>query len=218
MEARPAISFQRSDAKPMARIGISGALSSSTPVLPSPMEETYAKMAGSSQVSVGSGNMMNSMTHPTQFPPNSRVIGDAYSSSGVSNNLHILSVSDHRNHSERVPFISQASTNGASYPLVNSSHAGLLQSNFSSTYGKENSSTWCTDSLESIVSFPLDTTVQNSQIESSSGSGVVAYENLSKRNDWQEWADQLITNDDALTAEWNELLTDTNVANLEPRV
>lgn len=43
-------------------------------------------------------------------------------------------------------------------------------------------------------------------------------EEFVKRNDWQEWADQLITDDDALTSNWNELLVDNNVTDMEPKV
>ncbi|KAI9126346.1 hypothetical protein K1719_002767 [Acacia pycnantha] len=42
-------------------------------------------------------------------------------------------------------------------------------------------------------------------------------EEYGKRNEWQEWADQLISEDDPLTSNWDDLLTD-NVQDLEPKV
>ena len=45
----------------------------------------------------------------------------------------------------------------------------------------------------------------------------MATEEYSKRNDWQEWADQLISDVDPLTSNWNDLLAD-NIQDLEPKV
>lgn len=46
----------------------------------------------------------------------------------------------------------------------------------------------------------------------------MAVEEISKQNDWQEWANQLITDDDALTSNWSDLLVDNNVTDMEPKV
>ncbi|CAN1131511.1 Protein PHOSPHATE STARVATION RESPONSE 1 [Linum perenne] len=43
-------------------------------------------------------------------------------------------------------------------------------------------------------------------------------EDIGKRNDWQNWADELITSDDTLTSTWNEILADTNVAEMGPKM
>ncbi|KAI9125375.1 hypothetical protein K1719_003991 [Acacia pycnantha] len=42
-------------------------------------------------------------------------------------------------------------------------------------------------------------------------------EEYGKRSEWQEWANQLISEDDPLTSNWDDLLTD-NVQDLEPKV
>lgn len=46
----------------------------------------------------------------------------------------------------------------------------------------------------------------------------MATEDHMRQSDLQEWANQLITNDDALSPDWNELLVDTNVVDSEPKV
>ncbi|KAA8550715.1 hypothetical protein F0562_002399 [Nyssa sinensis] len=60
---------------------------------------------------------------------------------------------------------------------------------------------------------------QNNQMESSNSGGcIMASEELSKQNDWHEWADQLITDDDSLTSNWDDLILDTNVADPVPEM
>ncbi|KAL0437334.1 UNVERIFIED_CONTAM: protein PHR1-LIKE 1 [Sesamum radiatum] len=55
--------------------------------------------------------------------------------------------------------------------------------------------------------------VLNSQLDGSNTGGIaVPSEDPNRPNDWQDWADQLITDNDALTSDWNELLADTSVA------
>ncbi|TKY52767.1 PHR 1 protein [Spatholobus suberectus] len=45
----------------------------------------------------------------------------------------------------------------------------------------------------------------------------MASEEYCKQNDWQEWAERLISDDDTLTSNWNDLLAD-NIHDLEPKV
>ncbi|KAK9281518.1 hypothetical protein L1049_004421 [Liquidambar formosana] len=190
MEARPALSIQRSGAKQLSNLGASGALSSSLPVLPTSLEETYPKLPESQQVSLERELMTRPLAmHATPLPSSSGVVGHMFSSSsGFSTDLHYSSVSLHEKHSRKTPFISQSSTNGASLPLTHSSHSGMLQSPASNHFTKENNNaSWCTDSLPGFLDFPVNTPVQNNQIESSSCSGVMASEDFGKRNDWQEW-------------------------------
>ncbi|XP_071689427.1 protein PHOSPHATE STARVATION RESPONSE 1-like [Rutidosis leptorrhynchoides] len=124
------------------------------------------------------------------------------SSSGVSSDLHYSSVTTREKHSEFSPFVSQSSL--------------LLQSTASSQYIKENNnnSSWCTDSLPDFLDYPQNTLIQTSNVEHS----IMPSEDLGKQNDWQDWADQLITEDDALTHDWNEILIDTNVVDPEPKM
>ncbi|KAL5796467.1 hypothetical protein ACOSQ2_001287 [Xanthoceras sorbifolium] len=217
MEARP-LSIQRSGARQLNNLGVSGAMSSSLPVLPTPLEETYPKLPDSRQISMEREVRARPAAHTTLVPSNSGVVGHIFSSSsGFSSDLQYSSVSPHEKHSGKTPYISQSSTNAA-LPLPQSSHSNKPQSTTSSHYTKESSSSWCPESLPGIIDFPTNTTLHNSQLESSSCSGVMSSEDFSKRNDWQDWADQLITDDDALATNWNELLSDNNMTDLEPKM
>nr|ATQ39297.1 MYB-like protein allele ZZ1 [Boehmeria nivea] len=220
MEARPAFSIPRSGAKQLSSMGGSGALSSALPVLP-PFEEVYPKLPDSQQVSIERELMASPLTHGSHMSSNSGVIGPIFSSSsGLSSDLHYSSISVQKNQSGGAPFISQSSTNGrVSFPVPQSSHSTLLQPTTSSHYAKENSGSWCTDSVADFLDFPVNTPVENSQVvETSSCSGIMGSDEFGRRSDWQEWADQLITDDAALNSNWDELLADTNVTDLEPKM
>ncbi|KAJ9176482.1 hypothetical protein P3X46_011790 [Hevea brasiliensis] len=218
MEARPALSIQRSGAKQLSNHGASAALSSSLPVLPTSLEETYPKLSNSQQVSMENSVMTKPTVHASQLPSNSGVVGHLFSSSaGFSSDLQYSSVSPQEKQSRNAPFISQSS-NVTAVTLPQSSHSGLVQSTTSSQYAKENNASWCPESLPGFLDFPVNNPVHNNQIESNSCSGVIASEEFSKRSDWQEWADQLITDDDALASNWSELLIDTSVAEMEPKM
>lgn len=219
MEARPAFSIQRSGAKQLGNLGVSGVLSSSLPLVPTPLEETCPKLPGSQQVSMERELMTRPLVHASHLPYNNEVVGHLFSSSaGFSTDLQYSSVTPREKHSRNTPFISQSSANTASLLMSHSSSPALLQSTTSSHYINENSASWCPEPLPGFLDFPTNTTIQNNQIESNSCAGVMASEEFGKRNDWQEWADQLITDDDALTTNWNELLADTSVADMEPKV
>ncbi|XP_043706808.1 protein PHR1-LIKE 1-like [Telopea speciosissima] len=203
MDARPTLSIQKSGAKHLTNLGASAAMSSSLPVRAIPLEEKYPILPDSQQVSLEKELMTYSMAPGgSSLVANSGVVGHIFSSdSGFS--------------SRNAPFISQSSNNRAPVPLMPSSHSGLFQSSALNHYSKENSNVpWCT---EDFLDFSDSVPVQNSQIESIA---VMASEDPNKRNDWQEWADQLIqlsTDDDALTPDWNELLVDNSAVNPEPK-
>ncbi|XP_044493579.1 protein PHOSPHATE STARVATION RESPONSE 1 isoform X2 [Mangifera indica] len=217
MEARP-MSIQRSGARQLSSVEVSGTMSSSLPVLPTPLEDTYTKLLDSQEVSTDRKLKTRPQTPAPHVSSNSGVVGHMFSSSsGLSSDLHYSSVSPHQKHMNS-PFIPQTSTNVASLQLPQSSHSVMPQSTTSSHYSKESSASWCPESLQGYLDFPVNTPVHNSQIESSSCSGVMSSEDFSKRNDWQDWADQLITDDDALASNWNDLLVDTNMTDLEPKM
>lgn len=219
MEARPALSIQRSGAKQISNHGLSAALSSSLPVLPTSIEETCPKLSNSQQVSLEGGLMTKPIAHASQLPSNSGVVGHLFSSSaGFLSDLQYSSVSPQEKQSGNAPFISQSSINVTALTLPQSSHSGLLQSTKSSQYAKETNASWCPESMPGFLDLPVNNPVQNNQVESNSCSGVIVSEEFSKRNDWQEWADQLITDDDALTSNWSELLIDTSVVEVEQKV
>lgn len=217
MEARPALSFQRSDSRQLSSHATSGALSSSLSVLSTSLEEKYSKLPDYQEVSMKREPM--SSPRP-QLSSNSGAVGHIFSSSaGFSTDLHFSSASLHEKHSRKAPFISQTSNAGTSMPLHHSSHSGVLQSTASSHYTTENNNdSWCTDSLPGFLNYHVNTPAENNQIDCSNNSCVMPSEDFSKPSDWQEWADQLITDDDALPSNWDDLLVDTGVVGSEPQV
>lgn len=218
MEARPALSIPRTGAKQLTNMGVSAALSSPVPVLPIHLEEVYPKLPDSQQVSMERVHVTRPRTNSSPLPSNSGVVGHIFSSSsGFSSDLHYSSVSPHEKQSRNTPFLPH-SANGSTLPVSHSSHPGMLQSTASSHYAKENSASWCTDSITGFLDFPVNTPIENSQVENSNCSSIMASEEFTKRNDWQEWADQLITDDDVLESNWSELLVDNNVPDVEPKV
>ncbi|XP_023747377.1 protein PHOSPHATE STARVATION RESPONSE 1 [Lactuca sativa] len=194
MEAQSALAFRRSGARQLSNHGAPGARSSPFPIRPASLENKHPKFPDSQaqQISMGTQNF----TALPSVSSTNGAVGHIFSSStsGMSSDLHFSSVTSHQKHSETPPFISQSS--------------GVLQS---TTYMKENNnnSSWCTDSLPDFLDYPQD----NAPIQSSN-----LQEDLGKQNDWQDWADQLITEDDAMTPDWNEILIDTNIIEPEPKM
>ncbi|TYI55541.1 hypothetical protein E1A91_D11G149200v1 [Gossypium mustelinum] len=185
MEARPALSIQRSGASQLGSLGVSGGLSSSLSIPSTHLEGTYQKLPDIQQVPSERELTTRPQAHATRVPTNNGVVGHIFSSSsGFSSDLHYSSVLPNEKHSRNSPFISQSLADTASLPLSQSSSSLLPQPTIPSCCNKENSGSWCTD--PDFLDFP-------------------------------EWADQLITCDDALTSNWNELLVD-NVTNLEPKM
>ncbi|KAK8711669.1 hypothetical protein V6N13_146944 [Hibiscus sabdariffa] len=184
MEARPALSIQRSGASQLSNHGVSGGLSPSLPVLSTHLEETYQEFSDTQEVHAEKELMTRPLAHTTRLPTNNGVVGHIFStSSGFSSDIHYSSALPNEKHSRNSPFISQLPTNTAALPLSQSSNSLLPQSTIPIHCNKENSGSWCTD--PDFLDFP-------------------------------EWADQLITGDDALASNWNELLVD-NVTDLEPK-
>uniref|UniRef100_A0A5B7BVQ4 HTH myb-type domain-containing protein n=1 Tax=Davidia involucrata TaxID=16924 RepID=A0A5B7BVQ4_DAVIN len=218
MDLRAALFIQRSGEKKMSSMGFSGAMSSSLPVFPTPLEGKYPKLPDSFQVSSERELITNPISHrPTPLVSNSGTVGHLFSSaSGFTMDVHFSSVSPQETHSQNSPRISQLSRDGSSLPPTHSSHS-VVQSTPLINYPKENNDiSWGTDSLQDFLNFPGSVPLQNGQVESSTG--VMASEDNAKRTDWLEWADQLITVDDALDANWSELLVDVNVPDPKPKV
>ena len=208
MEASPAFSIESSSAKQLSNMGMSGALSSSLSVLPTPLQEKYSKLPDSQLAPPTHSSHLNS----------SGAVGHMFSSyPGFSTDLHHSSLSPHEKHSRNAHFISQSSSNMAPLPLSYSSNCGPLHSPTSSLYSKENSSSWQMDSLPGFLDFPVNTSIENGQVESNA-CNIMASDEYCKRNDWSEWADQLISDDENLTSNWNDLIGDPGIQDLEPKV
>lgn len=193
MDAKRALSIQRSGPRQIRNIGVS-TLSASFTALPSALEETYPKSLESQSISLNRQFM--------QRPP--AVVSPLSSSSGFSTDLHFSSVQQQEKHPRHSPFISQTTSSGKSVILQHPVDSKVLQSSASSHFS--------TNTLPEFHDFPLSTTTQSNQLFGSNG------DDHSKPNDWQDWADQLITDNDALSTDWNGLLADVGVADPEPKV
>ncbi|KAF5202898.1 Phosphate starvation response [Thalictrum thalictroides] len=218
MEARASVTVQR-PVNHAGNIGVSGCMSSSLPVLPLPLEEKYTKMSYSQQICF-ENELMTDPVAPFDTPLASTGgnVGHKLSStSGFCTDLHSSSSSTHESHLRITPFIPQVSNNGASSPIAFSSHSGIVRSTPSISYNKRNNNaSWYAFKSQGVVETCGNIPDQKSQIESSNGAA--ASEEHTSQSDWQQWADQLITDDENLAADWDELLLDTNVVDSEPKV
>uniref|UniRef100_A0A1J3GEQ7 Protein PHR1-LIKE 1 n=1 Tax=Noccaea caerulescens TaxID=107243 RepID=A0A1J3GEQ7_NOCCA len=185
MEARP---VQRSGSSNLAR-------TSSIPSTPNP---SVSVSVAAEDVFMRSDNNSQLMSRPLGqtyhllSSSNGGAVGHicSSSSSGFSTNLHYSSMVSHEKHY-----------------AGSSSNAAAAQAHLISQASTPNDSSWCPDSLQGgFLDFPEN----NSQIEDGGGIGA-AFDDIHKRNDWQEWADHLITDEDPLmSTNWNDLLLETS--------
>lgn len=101
--------------------------------------------------------------------------------------------------------------------LPHSVDSQILQSTASSHFNQGNNDHWCTDVLPDFLDFPMSSTCSQLDANDSCSIGIPS-EEVGKGNDWQDWADQLITDNNVLTADWNGLLADASVAKPGPKV
>ncbi|XP_030528075.2 protein PHOSPHATE STARVATION RESPONSE 1-like isoform X1 [Rhodamnia argentea] len=214
MEASHTYSIPKPGMQQLNNVRGSGAMSSSSSVLPTHFEERYPKLPDSHQVT-----MSSSLSHGTPLQSSGGAVGHMCSStSGYSTGLHYSSVTPPEKHSGSSPFISQSTSGGMTYMIKSSADAELLQAEASTQYDNDNKASWCSDTVPCVYDFPVNSPFQNNQMESGDGIGVLASEDFSKPNNWQEWADQLINEDDDLTPNWDELLGETNFSNPESKM
>ncbi|XP_057476377.1 protein PHR1-LIKE 1-like [Actinidia eriantha] len=209
--------MQRSGEKQLSNMAVSGAMSSSSPVFHAPLGEKYPKLPDSFQVLSES----ELMTHPisTQLTPlasKSGTTGHLFpSGSGFPTDVRLSSVSPQARGPNNASFISQTSSDGVSSPPIHSYHSGVQSIPLINYPKEDNDMSWTTDSLQDFLDFPDNVLIHNGPIESTIG---VATEDHAKRNDWQDWANQLINVDDALDSNWSNLLVDVNVPDPKPKV
>ncbi|KAL3328619.1 hypothetical protein AABB24_035983 [Solanum stoloniferum] len=198
MEARPAVSVQSVVASQLSNCGASGALSSSFSMFPTALGEKYPKFPDLQQASMEKEIKQHPGTVVSSLPSNSGAVGLMFSSSsGFSADLQFSSVSPQEKHSGPAPFISQSTYSETSIQLP---HSGVLQSTASSQYLNENHEPWCIDPLPNFLDYSMNNPVQNSQVACSN-----------KQSDWQEWADLVLNDEDALPSNWNDIIADTSI-------
>ncbi|KAG5532871.1 hypothetical protein RHGRI_027228 [Rhododendron griersonianum] len=167
---------------------------SSLPVYPAPLKETYPKQE----------LVMHSISsRPTPLASDGGTSGHMSSSvSGYPTEANFSSASAQARRPDNYPFISNSSS---------------VQSMQQVSHQMENSDVfWRAEPLQDFLDFSENISAQNGQVESSIS--VMASEEHVKRTNWQEWADQLITTDDALDSCWSDVLVDGDVPDLKPMV
>lgn len=212
MEAKPALSIQRSGRKQLSNFGFSGSVTS-FPKIPNHQEDSYPKISDFRHASLETELMQRPPTVVSPFSSNNGSVGHIYSSSsGYSTDLQFSSDQRHQNDPRQSPFISQSTSGGKSVVLPQPGDSGVLQSTTSSHFNHQNDS-WCPNFLD----YPMSTTMQSSRLDDNRGDTVVFQsEDLGKINEWKDWADQVIIDNDELASDWNGLLGDTSLADPEP--
>ncbi|KAG8648091.1 protein PHR1-LIKE 1 isoform X2 [Manihot esculenta] len=151
--------------------------------------------------------------------PNSGTIKHLLSSSSTfPNELNDSLVSPRGGQSQNSPFIYLSSRNRGTLPVArsHSSHPEELSIALINHSEEHKDMSWSMDPLHDLLDFPENVTVENGQVESNIG--VITSEDLSKRTDWHEWADQLISVDDNLEPNWSDLLNDSNATDVKQKV
>ncbi|XP_022719031.1 protein PHR1-LIKE 1-like isoform X2 [Durio zibethinus] len=191
-------------------------MSSSFPALPTPFKVSYPMLSGPLQVSSGREVMKASvLPKESLLPlPTDGTPGNLFPSLSITTNDMHASALARDQHSQNPAFISQSSRELASLPPIDSSFSE--QPSALINHPQENNVSWCLDRLQNFLDLPENVPGPNELVESSTG--VMASNDHNKRINWQEWADQLISVDDALDTDWNEILGDTNVSDPKLKV
>jgi len=183
-------------------LGDSRAMSSSSRVLPTPLENKYMKPPDSCHLSPASANPVSSnairsagkmISSPSEYPDG---IGTPFSYA-----------SQHDRQNEDLPFVSQTLDDNVS--------SEIHSTTFISHPHESTDITWGPDPFQDILSFPENISAQHDQVVDSSC--YINDDNV-KRTDFGEWVDQLMSIDDSLHPNWSQLLGDDNVAEPKPKV
>ncbi|GFQ03550.1 protein phr1-like 1 [Phtheirospermum japonicum] len=173
-----------------------GALPTSLLILPSPLEDKFPKLPDSPQVTLAheltTTNVISSCSSSLSSS-NEKSVGHLFSS-----------MSPDISRSKTLPFFSKALNDGASFASGQQLDVG------------NNEVSWNTDEIEGFLDISLNLPVQNSQLENCTGLEV-SEDDHGKRNDWRDWADQLITVDDTFDSNISDLLVDVNVPDLDAK-
>ncbi|PHT31029.1 hypothetical protein CQW23_27366 [Capsicum baccatum] len=178
MNMRRALCIQRSSEAQHSNMGVSGATSTSSNLIPSQAIPSASK---------------------------SRTVGHLLSlTSGPHKDFNFCSTSSQESRQHNYPFISSKASAATCRSSLSSIHSTSFDNwpigNDSNSSGK--------DAYHDLINFPTNDPVQNGQVESLAV--VMPSDNQAKRSDWQEWADQLINDDDdgGLGSSWNDILVD----------
>ncbi|MED6187030.1 hypothetical protein PIB30_072494 [Stylosanthes scabra] len=181
-------------------------MSSSSPVLPTPLDNKYMKPPDSFQLSPVREMTANpSSMQSTPSNSNTRSAGHTFSSPGV---VPFSSASKHERQHQPSPFISQ--TVGE-----DSVSSELHSASFISQPQESDDISWGPDPFQDMLGFPENVSVQNDQVEN--GACYINDDNV-KKSDFGEWVDKLMSIDDSYDPNWSQLLADDNELEPKPKV
>ncbi|TKY61349.1 PHR 1 protein [Spatholobus suberectus] len=176
-------------------------MSSSSRVLPTPVENKYMKPPDSFQLSP-----IKDMTANSASSNSIRSAGKMFSSpSECPDDIPFSSVSQHDRQYQDPPFVSQT--------LGDNVSSKIHSTTFISHPQESEDISWGPYPFQDIPGFPENVSVQHDQVENSAC--YINDDNV-KRSDFGEWVDQLMSIDDSLHPNWSQLLGDDNVA--EPKL
>lgn len=212
MNMRPAVFLQISSEAQQSKIGFSGAISTSQPILPL-VEEKYPKLPGTFHVSSKHKQTTNPLSSMTIPSASKSLIS---SPSGSQTDYQFTHVSPQESRSHSYPFISNSSMIGPSFAASQTSHLCVQSATLDNYPIRSNVDSWDNDAFHEFLDHKTNVPVQNGQVETLAG--VMSSDDYAKRKDWQEWADQLINDDDTLDPNWNDIFVDVNILDPEPKV
>ncbi|ESW19202.1 hypothetical protein PHAVU_006G104700 [Phaseolus vulgaris] len=170
-------------------------MSSSSRVLPTPLENKYMKPPDSCHLSPASDLAANSVS--------SNSVRSAANPDGTLFSY----ASQHDKQYEDPPFVPQT--------LGDNVSSEIHSTTFISHPHENEDITWGPDPFQDIIGFPENISAQHDQVVEN---GCYINDDNVKRTDFGEWVDQLMSIDDSLHPNWSQLLGDDNVAEPKPKV
>lgn len=212
---QPALYIPRSSEAQHSSMGVSGAMPMSLPSLPK-LEEKFPKLLDALHV-ISEKELTTNLNSPRAISSMSKsgTVGHLLSSTfGLHKDFHFSPTSSQETWTLYFPFISS----GASMSASQASHSNVDSISLDDYPSGNKQNSWGKDSSHEFLAFPTNVPVQNGQVESLVG--VMASDDHAKRSDWQEWADQLINDDDilGLGSSWSYIVIDVNFPDPEPKV
>ena len=184
-------------------------MSSSSPVLPTPLENKYMKPPDSFQLSPIRDLAVNPASlQATSSNSSTRSAGHTFASPAECPGfIPFSSASQHERQYQHSPFVSQT--------LGDNVSSELQSTTFISQAQESDGISWGPDPFQDILGFPENVSVQHDQVENSA-----SYNNDDnvKKSDFGEWVDQLMSIDDSYHPNWSQLLGDDNVSEPKPKV
>ncbi|KAK7332836.1 hypothetical protein VNO80_29592 [Phaseolus coccineus] len=179
----------------LIHLGDSRAMSSSSRVLPTPLENKYMKPPDSCHLSPASDLAANSVS--------SNSIRSAANPDGT-----LFSYASQQDKQfEDSPFVPRT--------LGDNVSSEIHSTTFISHPHENEDITWGPDPFQDIIGFPENISAQHDQVVEN---GCYINDDNVKRTDFGEWVDQLMSIDDSLHPNWSQLLGDDNVAEPKPKV